>query len=400
MHQSRTAPYCTTRHAVILAAGESRRTRPLTLRRPKPLIPLLGQPLLAHILDELVGLVVRVTLVVGYRAEDIQHSFGTCYRGIELGYVHQQHINGTASALLAVADQVQEPFFMLYGDNLISRADLLNVCQQRYCMAALSVPAPESFGILQTAGDRVLGIIEKPIQAAPGSLANPGIFHLDQQIFPLLQHIRPSPRGEYELTDLIGLLAQSTPVGYSRCIGHWIPVGTPWEALVATLFLLQHHMEQVAMSHTAAQLKPASLMDKAVQVGQAQIGANCQITGPTIIGDGVVIGNNCVIEHSMLAAGVTIGDNCVIRHSALHTGVSIGADCTLASSLLDDGARVGAQTQMPARQFPDIVPTAHTVGQLDPVLLHTRGAVLGPDVVLPARTTLEPGTIVFPAHCS
>lgn len=398
MLQSSIAPSCTTRHAVILAAGESRRTRPLTLRRPKPLIPLLGQPLLAHILDELVGLVVRVTLVVGYRADDIQRYFGTSYRGIDLDYAHQQHVSGTASALLTVADQVQEPFFMLYGDNLISRADLLNVCQQRYCMAALPVAAPQSFGILQIADDQVLGIIEKPVQAAPGSLANPGIFHFDQQVFSLLQQIRPSPRGEYELTDVIGLLAQSTPVGYRRCTGHWIPVGTPWEALVAAMFLLQHHVAQVAMTHTAAQVGPDTLINKAVQVGQAQIGANCRITGPTIIDDGVVIGNNCVIEHSMLAAGVTIGDNCVIRHSALHTGVVIGADCTLASSLLDDGACIGAQTHLPARQFPDIIPTAHTVGRLEPALLSTRGAVLGPDVLLPAGTALEPGTIVFPAH--
>lgn len=398
MLQSSDSRLCTTRHAVILAAGESRRTRPLTLRRPKPLIPLSGQPLLAHILDALVGLVMRVTLVVGYRAEDIQHYFGTRYHGIELTYVHQQHVSGTASALLTVADHVQEPFFMLYGDNLISRADLLRVCQQRYCMAALPVAAPQSFGILQIVDDRVLGIIEKPIHAAPGSLANPGIFHFDQQIFPLLRQIRPSPRGEYELTDVIGLLAQSTPIGYRLCTGHWIPVGTPWEALVAALFVLEHHAAHRRMVHTAARLGAGTYVNNAVRIGQAQIGANCRITGPTIIDDGVVIGNNCVIEHSMLAAGVTIGDNCVISHSALHTGVSIGADCTIASSVLDDGACIGVRTHLPARQFPDIVPTAHTVGRLEPALLHTRGAVLGPDVFLPADTILEPGTIVFPAN--
>ncbi len=397
MLQSNASSPGATRHAVILAAGESRRTRPLTLRRPKPLIPLAGQPLLAHILDELVGLITQVTLVVGYRAEDIQRHFGDSYRGIDLCYVHQQQISGTASALLSVADQVHEPFLMLYGDNLISRADLLNVCQQRYCMAALPVAAPQSFGILQIADDHVVGIIEKPAQAAPGSLANPGIFHFDQQVFSLLRHIRPSPRGEYELTDVIGLLAQSTPVGYSRCTGHWIPVGTPWEALIAALFLLQYHVTEVPVSPTAAQLGPDTLINQAVQVGQAQIGANCRIIGPTMIDDGVVIGNNCVIEHSMLAAGVTIGDNCVIRHSALHTGVLIGADCTVASSVLDDGACIGAQTHLPARQFPDIVPTAHTMGRLEPALLYTRGAVLGPGVLLPAGTTLEPGTIVCPA---
>lgn len=193
---------CPTRHAVILAAGESTRTRPLTLHRPKPLIPLLGKPLLAHILDELVGIVQHVTLVVGYRADDIRRSFGTSYQGMQLSFVVQEQVNGTAGALLSVAQQAEgggappldAPFFLLYGDNLISQVDVRGVCRDRYCLAGLQVADPRLFGVLEIHEGQVVRILEKTPYPPPGAPANPGIYHLDGQAVPLLAQIQPSPR--------------------------------------------------------------------------------------------------------------------------------------------------------------------------------------------------------------
>ncbi|NCC33796.1 MAG: nucleotidyl transferase, partial [Chloroflexia bacterium] len=243
-HSALTTPACTTRHAVILAAGESKRTRPLTLLRPKPLIPLLGRPLLTHILDELVGLVDRVTLVVGYRADQIEATFGANYQGMALRYVRQEVVNGTAGALLA-AHPVNEPFFLLYGDNLVAQADLLGVCQSRYGVAGLRVADARSFGVLQLVNGRVQGMLEKPADPPPDALANPGIYQFDQVVFPLVESITPSPRGELELTDLIALLAARHPVRPHICTGFWVPVGNPWEALSAAQFLVmrQAHLQ-------------------------------------------------------------------------------------------------------------------------------------------------------------
>lgn len=389
---------CATRHAVILVAGESRRTRPLTLHRPKPLIPLVGRPLLAHILDELVGLVTHVTLVVGYRAADIQAHFGADYRGMELRYVPQQQVNGTASALQAVAGRIDAPFFLLYGDNLISRVDLENICRERYSMAALRVADPQAFGILDIVDDRVQRIIEKPPHAKPGAPANPGIYHFDAAVFPLLERIRPSPRGEYELTDLIALLAAEHPVHYHLCAGHWVPVGTPWEALIANAFLLEQQADRPAVQHPAATIAATSMLNGAVAVGQARIGAGSRITGPAVIGDDVVIGANTVIERSVLAAGVTVGDNCVIDNTMLGAGTVVAADCLVQHSLLDTGARLGTATRLPSRIFTDVQSTAQVGDRLDPEVLCRRGAVLGPGVTLPAGSSVEPGSVLFPTE--
>lgn len=405
MSDPRTKTLCQTRHAVILAAGESKRTRPLTLHRPKPLIPLLGKPLLSYILDELVGIIERVTLVVGYRADDIRAVFGSSYRGMELRYVQQQVVNGTAGALLAVEKQhahappIDEPFFLLYGDNLISQIDLEHVCAQRYAMAALRVEDHSGFGILEVADGRVLRIIEKPLHAPPDPLANPGIFHFDQHVFPVLHQIVPSPRGEYELTDLIALLAQQHAVGYSICRGQWVPIGNPWEALIACAFLLRHYVERRPSINPEVHIDTHCQIDGPVSIGRASIGAGCRIIGPTYIADGVVIGEGCTIEQAVLETGALVGENCVIRQSVLGAQTQIGAGSVLESSLLDTQASTGPNVRLLARLFEDVRPVASTMGLLDRAALCSRGTVLGPAVALPAGAAIEPGSVIFPdAH--
>ena len=350
---------CSTRHAVILAAGESKRTRPLTLHRPKPLIPLLDRPLLAHILDELPQGVERVTLVVGYRADQIEATFGARYRGMALRYARQALVNGTAGALLAAAP-INEPFFLLYGDNLVAREDLLGVCAGRYGVAGLHVEDARAFGILQLEGGQVRGIIEKPSDPPPDALANPGIYQLDGAVFPLLAAITPSPRGELELTDLIGALAQSHAVLPHSCTGFWVPVGTPWEALSAAQFLLARRPSGAVLIHP-----------------QAQVHATARILGPTTIGAGCVVGAGAVVEASVLCAGA-----------------SVGAGAHIAASWLDDGASVGAGAVLAARAFEELRPTAETRGQLSRTQLITRGAVLGQRAAVPPGASVAPGSVL------
>jgi NDP-sugar pyrophosphorylase family protein len=403
MHQAPEPKSCQTRHAIILAAGESTRTRPLTLHRPKPLIPLLGQPLLAHILDELVGLIEEVTLVVGYRADDIQTHFGPNYRSMRIRYVHQHEVNGTAGALLTVADHAQSsgetyldaPFFLLYGDNLISRSDLVGVCQHRYSLAGLRVEDPRAFGVLDIVDNRVRRIIEKPDSPPPEALANPGIYHFDGQVIPALRSIAPSPRGEYELTDLIEAIAADHPVSYSLCKGQWVPVGNPWEVLIASAFLLQQRAAHRSEIHPDA-VYPDCQMSGSVAIGRATIGAGCTIKGPAFIGDHVTIGTGCTLERVAIESGATIGDHTTIERSLIGPGARVGANCAIAYSVLDDNARVGPGTRLLAHRFTEIEPAAFTAGLLTKDVMQRRGTVVGPGVALPGRSTLGAGSVLFP----
>lgn len=350
---------CLTRHAVILAAGESTRTRPLTLHRPKPLIPLLGRPLLAHILDALSGLVERVTLVVGYRAEMVEAAFGTAYRGMTLRYARQEVMNGTAGALLA-AGPIDEPFFLLYGDNLVAHEDVAGVCRWRYGVAGLRVADARSFGVLELVDGMVRRIVEKPADPPPDALANAGVYHFDGAVFRLLEGIVPSPRGELELTDLIAALAAEQPVRAHLCTGHWVPVGTPWEALSAAHFLLVKGGAERVWLHPEARVEPGA-----------------QIIGPTAIDAGCVVHAGAVVVASVLGAGAVVGPGARVCYS-----------------WLDDGARVGAGASLEARVFEEARPVAETRGVLSRVQLMTRGVVLARGAGVPDGAVIAPGSIL------
>lgn len=394
MAPTTSAQPCATRHAVILAAGESKRTRPLTGHRPKPLIPLLGQPLLAHILDELVGIVDRVTLVIGYRAADIEAAFGKSYRGISLRYVRQEIVNGTAGALVAVGE-IDEPFFLLYGDNLCAQTDILGVCAERYSMAGLRVGDARSFGVLQIADGSVQGIIEKPANPPRDALANPGIYHFDQGVFPALEKITPSPRGELELTDVIGIIAAEHRVGYHICSGHWIPVGTPWEALSAAQFLLARRDGLRGAIDPTARIGRGVQIDGSVLIGPGvEIAEGAHITGPTVIGAGCVIGPSAMIQASALEPGAQVGPQATLIHSVLAARASIGADSILQASWIDEGATVAEDVEIMAQFFPELRPTADTGGLLGREMLCTHGVVLGPGARIEPGASLAPGSVI------
>jgi bifunctional UDP-N-acetylglucosamine pyrophosphorylase/glucosamine-1-phosphate N-acetyltransferase len=323
----------------------------------------------------------------------LEDAFGANYRGIALHYCVQQEVNGTASALLTVADVVREPFFMLYGDNLISRIDVGTVCRQRYCMAALPVEDARAFGVLDIDHtNMVRRIIEKPADPPPHALANPGIFHFDPEVFAAARNIKPSPRGEYELTDVIELLAAHHGVSYSVCTGHWVPVGTPWEALNAAQFALIY--EQPTGIDSAAHIGPGTAIEDAVQIGKVQIGANCRIVGPTRIADGCVIGDGVTITASTIDSGVKLGDASVVRNSQIGAGVQIGAGCRVESSLLDTAAQLGDGAQLVAQEFNELQTAAYTAGLLSVAQLRTRGAILAEGAKVAPGERIPPGTII------
>jgi bifunctional UDP-N-acetylglucosamine pyrophosphorylase/glucosamine-1-phosphate N-acetyltransferase len=264
----------------------------------------------------------------------------------------------------------------------------------------LRVANPTAFGVLDIVDSHVRRIIEKPASASPDALANPGIYHFDAVSLAQLQQITPSPRGELELTDLIELLARDYRVGYSISKGHWIPVGTPWDVLLANQFVLQQRSGWLSAMHPEAHVPDDCQINGYVTIGPgAHIGRGCAIVGPAALGAGCTLGSECIIERAVIGAGCTIGRNTTIERSALGVGCSVGTNSILQNSLLDDGAVVGTHVQLLDALFTDAAPAADTRGLLDAESLRQRGTVLGGGVVLPAYAQPRPGSIYFPdAH--
>ncbi len=221
---------------VVLAAGEGTRLRPLTEDKPKGLVEVAGRPLLTHCFDRLVDLdVEEIVVVIGYRGDQIVDHYGDSYRGVPVVYARQESREGLAHALLAAEPHVDGEFVLVLGDNVFGAplSPVLDRHREVDADATLlveAVPREEAgrYGVCVTDGDgRIRDLVEKP-DDPPSTLVMTGFYAFSPAIFHACHLVQPSDRGEYELTDAIGLLVESgRPVEAVRMDGWRVDVGYP-----------------------------------------------------------------------------------------------------------------------------------------------------------------------------
>ncbi|MSU74178.1 nucleotidyltransferase family protein [Candidatus Kaiserbacteria bacterium] len=217
--------------AVILAAGEGRRMRPLTLERPKPLVLIAGRPLLEHIIDALPEEVDEIILVVGYKSEMIRQHFGNSYKGRTITYVFQWMAAGTAHALSMTAPLLHDDrFIMMNADDLHGTEAFTKALQYPLALLAATHTDPSKFGVLELNADHTLAnIIEKPT-VPPSNLVNTGAMIIDKRIFNY-EAVRHES-GEYYMTYPLSLFAKECPITVIEQ-DFWIPVGSPSDIALA-----------------------------------------------------------------------------------------------------------------------------------------------------------------------
>lgn len=212
--------------AVILAAGEGTRLRPLTLDKPKPLVEINGKSILEHTMEHLVGLVDDIILIIGYKGEKVKEKFGDNFKGVKLKYIEQKERIGNAHALSLTKHLLIDKFIVMNGDDLYSRKDIENCMKHELCVLAKKVNNPERFGILSLNEDNVIkDLVEKPKEFI-GNLANTGCCVLNKKIFDEIENLEKSERGEYELTGAIKSLLEKEVV---KCVEaeFFIPIAYP-----------------------------------------------------------------------------------------------------------------------------------------------------------------------------
>jgi UDP-N-acetylglucosamine diphosphorylase / glucose-1-phosphate thymidylyltransferase / UDP-N-acetylgalactosamine diphosphorylase / glucosamine-1-phosphate N-acetyltransferase / galactosamine-1-phosphate N-acetyltransferase len=223
--------------AVLLAAGRGTRMRELTADLPKPMIEVRGKPVLQHIVEGLRDAGVRQLLViVGYRADAVQNSFGDGSRyNIEIQYTTQAVQDGTGRVVdLARNFAGDSPFVLSYGDILVDPANykrLLNLPQD--VEAIISVTRGEDISkggaVFLNEEMELVDLREKTKPGEPTSpWYNAGIYTFRPSIFEFTAKLKPSARGEYELTDAIRALAHSgKKVKALELTGEWADVRDP-----------------------------------------------------------------------------------------------------------------------------------------------------------------------------
>jgi len=199
--------------------------RPLTLEKPKPMLEILGKPLLRHIVDAIPQEIDEIVLVVGYLKEHIINYFGDRFGRFKVRYVEQKEKLGNGHALFLCKEMLEgERFLVLFADDLQSPKTLEDMLRHPLSMMVKEVDDPRRFGVVEVdEKGNAVNIIEKP-ENPPTNLAATGVYVLDSRIFsyPLVRHAN----GEHFLTDVVTQMTSDYPVK-TVATEFWIPIGYP-----------------------------------------------------------------------------------------------------------------------------------------------------------------------------
>lgn len=203
--------------AVVLAAGEGTRLRPLTESKPKGMVEVDGNPDLTHCFDQLAKLgAEELIVVVGYQKQDIINHYGDEFRGVPITYAHQRDQKGLAHALLTVEKHIDDDFMLMLGDNIF-QANLEDVVRRQqgeradaaFLVEEVSWENASRYGVCDTNNHgEITEVVEKP-EDPPSNLVMTGFYTFSPAILHACHLVQPSDRGEYEISDAIDLLIQS-----------------------------------------------------------------------------------------------------------------------------------------------------------------------------------------------
>ena len=340
--------------AVVLAAGQGTRMRPLSESVPKPMLPVADRPLVAHTIDAAIDAGAdEIVLVIGYEAETVRAYFGTEYRGVPVSYAVQEDQAGTADAVNAARDHLEGPFAVLNGDNLYDQAAIDRLFDACPAVCAIEVDEPSNYGVLSTAdgatggADRVTGIVEKPADP-PTNLANAGAYAFPAEAREWLE-VPASERGEHEITDVLARVVDEfdvTPVTLER----WLDVGRPWELLEANEWKIAEferridgdvsedaRLEGDVVVEAGATVEPGVVIEGPALIREgAEIGPNAYVRGATLIGPDAEIGHAVEVKNSVISRGTSVSHLSYVGDSVLGRDVNFGAGTNVANLRHDD----------------------------------------------------------------
>ena len=380
--------------AVIMAAGKSTRTYPLTLTQPKPLLKVMNKPILEHQLDALSSFVDEVVIVVGYRKEMIESVFDSSYKNVKLTYVEQKEQLGTGHALLQCSGLLTEPFLVLNGDDLYAPSDLEKLTTMKQAALVKRVSDPRLYGIYEiTENGRVLRLVEKPTEIF-SDIANVGAYKFTPEIFPVLANVLPSERGEIELTSAIQLLAERSDFRVVFMEGYWFPVAYPWHLLDANEYWLN-----TFLTHSiCGEVSPHAHLNGRISIGEGTvIRSGVVIDGPVCIGKNCSIGPNCWLRPgTSIGNGCRVGQAVEIKNSILMDGAACPHLSYVGDSVLGENVNFGAGT-ITANVRHD-GKTVHSIVKDVPVDSGRRklGAIVGANVHTGINTSIYPGRKLWP----
>lgn len=340
--------------ALILSGGKGTRLRPLTYTGAKQLVPVANKPILWYGIESIVAAgITDIGIVISPETgEEVKAKTGDGNRfGARITYILQDKPGGLAHAVKVAQPFLEDtPFVMFLGDNLIEDelSKFVNTFKENEIDSLIlvkQVPDPRAYGVAEIAQDgKILNLVEKP-KVPPSDLALVGVYFFSRSIHEKVAQLKPSARGELEITDAIQCLVDDPykNVRASKLHGWWLDTGRRDDLLEANRIILDAHPP----------CNNRSMVDENSRViGRVQIGANSKIINCTIRGP-VIIGKNCHIQNTFIGPYSSISDNVTLvdtdlEHSVILEGAEIvGIHQRIVDSLVGRRAKLIATPQRP-----------------------------------------------------
>jgi UDP-N-acetylglucosamine diphosphorylase / glucose-1-phosphate thymidylyltransferase / UDP-N-acetylgalactosamine diphosphorylase / glucosamine-1-phosphate N-acetyltransferase / galactosamine-1-phosphate N-acetyltransferase len=383
--------------AVLLAAGKSTRTQPLTYNKPKPLLKVMNKTLLEHNLEQLslVREVDEVIIIIGYEKDQIidviANKYKNKYGKLKLRYVEQKDQQGTGHALIQVKDLLKDKFIVMNGDDLFSAKDIEKCIKHKYCVLACKVKEPSRFGVLIIGNGKLVDFIEKPKEFV-GDLANTGLYVFDKKIFD--KKLIKSERGEYEIIDYVKSLISTDNLFVEKVTDYWFSIGYAWHLLEAN----EYFVNNVKRSDVKGEKENNVVIHGNVIIGKGtKILSGTYIEGNVVIGDHCKIGPNCYLRN-----GTTIGDNChigqavEIKNTIIGDGSKVPHLSYVGDSVIGDEVNLGAGTITANLRHDDANIKSVVREELVDSGRRKLGVIIGDNVHTGINTTLYPGRKLWP----
>jgi len=370
--------------AVILAAGEGKRLRPLTETMPKVMLPVANKPVLEYVIDAVRNSgISEIIVVVGYKKEVIMEYFRE-YEGIDIIYVVQDKQLGTSHALLQVTKHINEPFIVLSGDNIIDQRSISKLIhnESEYSMLVKENLHPSKYGVVTAEKNILKKLVEKPPNENLKRFVSTGIYKLSTSIFDTIENA--TSQGDYSLSSVIQSTVEQGKKISTILADLWMDIAYPWDFLSIN----------ETMSHSVPSSLGGSIEKGVTLKGRVSIGNNttiysgCYIVGPVNIGDGCEIGPNaCIFPSTAIGNNTVIHPFSEIRNSVIMNDVHIGSNSFISQSIVGRGSTMG-------HNFSSMMGKSTMEVEGEFKKLEDIGAIVGADCSIGSHVVIDPGKII------
>jgi glucose-1-phosphate thymidylyltransferase len=305
---------------LLLAGGHGTRLRPLTYTGNKHMLPIANKPMLLYGLEHLKNAgMTDVGIVLGPVKEGVKELVGDGAKfGVRVEYIDQPEPKGLAHAVMISEDFLEkEPFVMYLGDNLlregVSRFKQVFEKNGLDCVTGVTpVSNPSSFGVAEVKNGRIISLEEKP-KKPRSNLALIGVYVFGPKVFDAIRGLKPSRRGELEITDTIQIMIeQGGNVRAEEVEGWWKDTGRPEDLLEAN---------QLVLADLTTDIK-GRLSKKTHSTGRMAVGKGTTTVGSVSIRGPAIIGERCRLGPNVhIGPYTSIGDECTLRNVEVENSI-------------------------------------------------------------------------------